>query len=273
MDKLIDIDAVFSEYLNKWYADNKSKYKDFGRLEEEAAKVYDTFAESPLKQLGGVSPKIYFDGIRDPKEMIALTVKYIMADMSPPILLCDRIVKTPETIPLLLKIIEMNENVELTVMAANILSEMGSAAAYPVYADWLTDENKNKELVLLAVEKLSADVDAAAELILKKLDGGTPSISVLKNIADVLTHYKDGRVYDILMKLFIEGGDTALYASYLGMHGDKRALPILIEYGGKPNINYHQFIEIRNAVEALGGELVNNKDFKNDKYYKALKDS
>ncbi len=273
MDKLIDFDALFSEYLNKWYAENKDKYTDFGLLEEAAAGVYDAWAAMPLKQLSGHSPKSYFEMLTEPKVLIGLTVRYVMADMSPPILLCDRIAATKETQPLLVRILELNENRELTEMAADILTEMDSRAAFPVYTEWLFTEGTSPELVTLAVRKLSADTDAAAPLILKRLDAAQPPLAVLKNIADVLAHYnKDGRIYDILVRLFNEGGDHALYASYLAAYGDKRALPLLTGYGSRPTINYHQYVEIRNAVEALGGELVNAKDFKNDKYYKALKE-
>ena len=275
-DKLIDLDAVFSEYLNEWYQEHKSDYADFADLEEAAAKVYDEWAEKPLKLLGNVPPKRYYEAITDPKELVALTVKYTAADMSPPVLLCDRIAKVKECEPYLKSIIEHNESAELTVMAANILTDMQSCAALPVYIDWIFGKTKDPELLDLAAEKLIVDIETAGETIVKRMDGRTAELETARYIADVLTHYnkgrdKDGRVYDLLVKLFEKGGDAPLYAAYLGKYGDKRALDLLIPYGERQDINYLEYIEIRNAVEALGGELVNNKDFSNDKYYKALK--
>ena len=49
-------------------------------------------------------------------------------------------------------------------------------------------------------------------------------------------------------------------------------MPALLEYGQRPDLNYMQFIETRNAVEILGGTLETKKDFGNDPYYAALKE-
>lgn len=273
MEKLIDFDALFAEYLSEWYAGNKDKYADFGDLEEAAAGIYGQWVKLPLKQAGGVPPAEYFGRIGGPKELVALTVRYVMSDLSPPILLCDRIAAVEGCVPLLAQIIKLNENTELTVMAANILTEMQSEAAFPAYIDWIFDKNKNAELIALAVEKLTAGAETAGPMLLERLETAPADIESLKNIADILVHYnKDGRIFDILAKLLNEGGDLPLYAAYLGKYGDKRALPLLMEYGGKQSVNYLEYIELRNAVEVLGGELKNEKDFRNDKYYKALKD-
>ena len=272
MDKLIDLDAIFSEYLNEWFQEHKSDYEDFGELEEAAAGVYGEWSKAPLDVLGGISPLEYYQNIKDPKALVALTVKYVMSDMSPPVLLCDRIAAVKECEPYLTQIVALNESIELTVTAANILTEMRSEAAFPHYIDWIFGKTKNTELLELAVEKLSAGIDAAGEKILARMDAAPFDSDTAKYLADVLSHYgKDERIYNLFTALFEKGGDVPLYAAYLGKYGDKRALPPLISYGERQDINYLEYMEIRNAVEALGGELVNKKDFKNDKYYKALK--
>jgi hypothetical protein len=192
--------------------------------------------------------------------------------MSPPVLLCDRIAQVKECEPFLVQIIALNESAELTITAANILTEMRSEAAFPAYIDWIFGKIKSEELLELAVEKLSAGIDTAGEIILARMAGAQLDMRAAKYIADVLLQYKkDERIYNLLITLFEKGGDIPLYAAYLGKYGDKRALPVLISKGENRDINYLEYMEIRNAVEALGGELVNNKDFTNDKYYKALK--
>ena len=272
MDKLIDLDAIFSDFLNEWFQEHKSDYEDFGELEEAAAGVYGKWAQTPLDVLGGVTPLSYYQKIKDPKELVALAVKYVMADMSPPVLLCDRIAQVKECEPYLAQIVALNESVELTITAANILTEMRSEAAFPHYIDWIFGKTKNAELLELAVEKLSCHGDGVADIILSRMDGAPFDLETAKYLADILTHCgKDERIYNLLTALFEKGGDVPLYAAYLGKYGDRRALPPLISRGERQDINYLEYMEIRNAVEALGGELVNNKDFKNDKYYKALK--
>jgi len=272
MDKLIDLDAIFSEFLSEWFQDHKSDYEDFGELEEAAAGVYGKWADKPLDVLGGVPPIEYYKRMSDPKQLVALSVKYVMSDMSPPVLLCDRIAEVKECEPYLAQIVELNESAELTITAANILTEMQSEAAFPTYVDWLFGKTKSEELLELAVEKLSAGIKSIAETILSRMESQPLDMKAAKYIADVLMNYnKDERIYNLLVTLFENGGDVPLYAAYLGKYGDSRALPLLVSKGESRDINYLEYMEIRNAVEALGGELVNNKDFTNDKYYKALK--
>jgi hypothetical protein len=139
---------------------------------------------------------------------------------------------------------------------------------------WLSGD-KGEEFTEIAVEKLIDCVGQAAPLLLARLDSGKPTETEERNIADVLAYAKrDDRIFGLLSRLFgeSEGDDTALYASYLGRYGDERALPGLIEYGTRDDINYMQFIEIRNAVESLGGTLENDKDFTDDPYFQALKE-
>ena len=61
----------------------------------------------------------------------------------------------------------------------------------------------------------------------------------------------------------------ALYAGYLGKLGDDRALEPLMDAAEGNDINYVDFIEIRNAIERLGGEAP-IREFNDDPTYQAV---
>ena len=56
-------------------------------------------------------------------------------------------------------------------------------------------------------------------------------------------------------------------ASYLASYGDVRALPVLLERIEGEDIGFLEFRELKYAIEALGGEYSEERDFSNDPEY------
>ena len=78
------------------------------------------------------------------------------------------------------------------------------------------------------------------------------------------------QVYNLAIRLFKENaGRRALFATYLGKLGDERALPVLMEAAEDEKTGYIDFIEIRNAIEMLGGTAP-KRDFYDDPDWEAL---
>jgi len=75
-------------------------------------------------------------------------------------------------------------------------------------------------------------------------------------------------VVALLKELFLSKSNYQLYANYLGQYGDERAIDILLE--AAKTCDYISFLEIRNAVEQLGGEFDIERDFSQDKDFKKL---
>ena len=63
--------------------------------------------------------------------------------------------------------------------------------------------------------------------------------------------------------------ERAFYASLLEKLGDPRALPVLIAAANEENCRYMDFIELRAAIEELGGEAP-EREFYDDPEYEAL---
>ena len=87
--------------------------------------------------------------------------------------------------------------------------------------------------------------------------------------AELVDAYKT-MVYQLALRLFRENPKRrALFASYLAKLGDARALPELLRAADDPATGYIDFIELRSAIEQLGGEAP-ERDFDDDPDYQAL---
>ena len=90
-------------------------------------------------------------------------------------------------------------------------------------------------------------------------------------LLEVLSHFPgDARINRLALKLFRERkAQRALFAGYLAKLGDDAALPDLMAAAEDPDLSYLTFIEIRNAIEALGG-VCPEREFDSDPEYEAL---
>lgn len=83
-----------------------------------------------------------------------------------------------------------------------------------------------------------------------------PSPGARECIADILCDYpEEKRVLPLLLGLMDTSKNTALIASYIAKFGDAQALPRMMQALEDPAINYLDYVEIANAVRALGGEI------------------
>jgi hypothetical protein len=61
------------------------------------------------------------------------------------------------------------------------------------------------------------------------------------------------RIRQAVVEGFLESGNIMLYANLLGRCGDGGSIAVLKEYAGSKTLKKAEFLEIRNAVERLGG--------------------
>ena len=81
---------------------------------------------------------------------------------------------------------------------------------------------------------------------------------------------RSDEVYDLLIGEFHAADDCSLYAGYLAAYGDERALPLLLRRIEDRSIGFVEFQELKYAIESLGGEYNEPRDFSNDKDYLAI---
>ena len=136
--------------------------------------------------------------------------------------------------------------------------------------DVLTDESKDYSVRLEAYEFLLEDCEEAVDEMLEKLyvsDGETG-----KMLIEILSEYKGNpAIYMGLVSYLYKGEDVALFARLLGRYGDERAIDVLKSFAQEYDLNYNEYMEVRNAVEELGGYFEDDKDYSDDPFYRYLK--
>lgn len=264
---MVDLDKAFEQYIVAWFKAHNSDYANETEMEDDIPKIYIRWADLPCKELSGKSPNAYFDEFT-PKQLIDMLVESCSGKNSPSSLLLDKIGENVAAGEYLVDAIKSSKNVEFMMMAVNLLTEMGAAHPLDLYVDWLTDAKVNNDLRELGVEVLTEHSAAVASRLFALIEGANNSLLTL--IAEILINApKDERTYSLLLKLFALGDNIPLYASYIGKYGDERASSTL--YRALDTCNYMEYIEVKNAIERMGGVVDLDRDFSEDIYYKAIK--
>lgn len=123
---------------------------------------------------------------------------------------------------------------------------------------------------LEAYEFLLEECDEIVDVMLEKsygLDGDTG-----KMLMEVLAQYKGNKaIFMGLVSYLYKGDDVALFAHLIGSYGDEQGITVLKTFCEEYEPNYNEFMEIRNAVEELGGDFDLKQDFSDDPLYRYLK--
>ncbi len=137
--------------------------------------------------------------------------------------------------------------------------------------DTLCDEKQEYNTRLEAYEYLQEDCEDIVEIMIEKLY--TVSEDTADMLLEVLTEYPGHKeVYMGLVSNLYKGDDIALYARLLGKYGDTDAIELLNAFAKENELNYNEFMEIRNAVEELGGYFKEDeKKYQDDEFYRYLK--
>ena len=76
MYDILDFDANFAAYLEKWMQMNKSKFKNIEQMEDAMPEVYMRWLNSPAAFLEGVAPCMYFEKFNDPQMLVNWVSEY-----------------------------------------------------------------------------------------------------------------------------------------------------------------------------------------------------
>ena len=270
----INFDKEFERYLAMWVKRNSKKYKDnMDVLEGMMPDVYMEFLSRPAAWLGGIAPQAYFGQFSDAKELVALMVEHIATGVPVPDLLLERIAElgdaAQEALFALVGAPDVAEEAEMT--AISLLREMESPLPMRTYINFIASLEDQCEKGDLCAEALESMGETVVEPILEALPGATQAGRDV--FADILSNFPgDERIFELLMERFQNVRDRrALFASYLAKLGDERALPALERAAQERDVGYLDYVEIVNAIEALGGERPPEREFAGDPHYESLK--
>ena len=270
---VINFDEHFADYMSEWMKTHQDRYASFDEMEEDMPKIYLSFLNTRAKWLGSVTPGSYFTQFEDPKVLVDWLAKYCESGTPVPDLLLEQITAVGK--PCEKRLVELLKDEEAPgearMIAVELLREMESTQPKMLYIHWQLDRDAQDELKDNALESLTMMGECVVQPILQELPGANAAGE--EALLEVLSHFPGNeQIFKLALRLFRERKESrALFAGYLAKLGDDRALPDLIAAAEEPKLPYLTFIEIRNAIEALGG-VSPEREYDDDPEYEALRD-
>ncbi len=265
MSKLVNFKARFyRNYLN-WRAKHPEADEDKAEVQYEAA--YKAWCERPKKWLDGKSPNEYF--MQSTPEMLMTMLKnYVCAGYELPEPMQDSIIeKAEETYPTLISFIESermermdaDEVRDLQNESIKLIVQMDKEHPYKRYISLLLDTASEDALADELCTRLMHYENKREILDAYEYSSGYSRRCML----EIISMFEDSEeaVELTLAELRYAQRDFEFYAQCLARLGDARAIEHLKIVLDEPDIDYYTYIEIKNAIEVLGGETVHERQF------------
>lgn len=274
---MIDLDKAFHDYIMEWAKEHEDEFEEPEEIELKIPELYDMWASKPLKELGNKSPIKYYKDIKDYKVLIGMLKDLIIKKQEPDYLLVDTITENPKCYGDLVDLLKSDIEEDYKVTILNIIDNMDVEKDYDLFFEIMTKCPEDSELRNVAVDALVMDSEipnlGIKAKALKFIN--SPNLSIKNDIAEILANVskedRDDKIFDFLVSMFQSKTNLALHAAFLADYGDERAAQYL--YKEVDTCNYLEYMEIRNAIETLGGVLEMDRDFSDDPYYKAIKNT
>lgn len=259
--KLIDFDGLFDEKLTQYMEENKNKHTE-KEWENVIPRLYKKFGDTYVAKVK-CTPKEYYAKMAN-EELTETLCAHLQSDVPVPEFLCAEIEKrgAVETLtPLLL-----GSDVQQATYARNLIGD--DARAYASYFTILEENLADEELQSDVVEIFKLHADEVKTRAYENYQKGVAK----EHMLEILSRVKIGeeRIYTALLSAFLSGENVPMHASYLASYGDERALPYLLKKIEDTTIGFVEFQELKYAIEALGGEYNEPRDFTDDKDYLAV---
>jgi len=268
---LIDFDERFTEFLHAWLEENQDDIQSIEQVERMMPALYDRFAATPAFWLDGLTPIGYFEAFDRAERLLALMESYLTSGVPLPDLLLMRIAQLGMAAENALMdiLLDAGRDQQSRMICIRLLQDLGSTRPMPAYIAWQQEREEHDDLADFALESLEEMGEMAVPYLLEALEeandiGKEALLSVLSR------HPGHPQVFEELMRLFDALPERqAILAAYLGRLGDERALPALIERANEDGLKYLDYIELRCAIETLGGDAP-ERSFDQDPEYDAL---
>ena len=259
--KLIDFDGLFDEKLAQYMAQNKNKHTE-REWENVIPKLYKKFGDTRIAKIG-CTPKEYYAKMSD-IELVETLKAHLIQDVPVPEFLCNEIEKRG-VVDILLPLLE-EEDEEAVSYAINLIGD--DARAFDSYFSILTKNRLTEDIRSDVTDILRAHADEVKEKAKAFYEQGIATEYMLEILSRVKA--REEGIFALLLKEFRTFDNVSTRASYLAAYGDERALPYLLERIEDRMIGFVEFQELKYAIEALGGEYNEPRDFSEDKDYIAI---
>lgn len=254
--KCIDFDKAFGRYIAQWTKEHASEYKTYDELEEHVPEAYAEFLSTPADFLAGVKPGEYFEQFDNAKALVNWMEDYEKQRVPVPDMLLNRITDLgAQSISPLMNLLGKERTPESAKMCAiTLLREVDAIEPAQQYVAWVRDADAPNELCDNALESLAALGDRVKDMLFEALDSATDNgkLDILNLLADISN---EEILVDAALSLLTRSeGAVALLADIFARLGNDKALPALMALAASEDTEYLNYIELRSAIEALGGE-------------------
>ena len=272
--RCINFDKEFERYVTVWMKEHAKEYKNYDAMEAAMPDVYDAFLDTPVNWLAGAKPGEYFGQFDNARQLVNWMEDYFKQRIPVPDMLLNRIselgLAAEEALLALLG--KERATQEMKMAAVTLLREIDSAAAMDQYIAWQTARQEGEdELADNALESLSSLGEKAVDAMRAALPAATPDGQ--EALLTLLSNYPgDENVFQTALTLLkIRRDRVAVLADCLGRLGDERALPELKALAASEETPYLDYIELRSAIEALGGDAPEREFDAEDPAYEAMR--
>ena len=271
MFECIDFDEHLAAFVSEYMEKHLKDYKNYDAMEADMPAIYVRFLNEPAPWLDGLTPGSYFTQFEDPKDLVDWMIAYDQKGVAIPDLLLEQIqnVGKPceKRLIAILKDEEMSDELKMT--AIGVLRAMESTQPKMLYIQWQMNREREDELADNALESLADMGRTVVQPILEALPKANEAGQ--EALLDILSNYPGNeQVFQLAQRLFRANPERrALFAGYLGKLGDDRAMKDLMAAANDPELNYIDYLEIRNAIERLGGTAP-ERSFEGDPTFEAL---
>ena len=272
--RCINFDKEFERYVTVWMKEHAKEYKNYDAMEAAMPDVYDAFLDTPVNWLAGAKPGEYFGQFDNARQLVNWMEDYFKQRIPVPDMLLNRIselgLAAEEALLALLG--KERATQEMKMAAVTLLREIDSAAAMDQYIAWQTARQEGEdELADNALESLSSLGEKAVDAMRAALPSATPDGQ--EALLTLLSNYPgDENVFQTALTLLKTRRDrVAVLADCLGRLGDERALPELKALAASEETPYLDYIELRSAIEALGGDAPEREFDAEDPAYEAMR--
>lgn len=268
MIKIVNLDRAFDKYIEKFVLDNVGKVKP-EEIENKIPVLYEEFGNTAIDDLDGFTPNGYYRQF-SPTELIATLKLHLEKDVPVSDFLIEAITADGDSVKTVKAMIMEEHDEQFTAYLMNILADLKAEIPLERYLEFaLYDYPEN--IGELATEALVENADRAKDKVLKCFDEAEGDKK--DRLSEILSSVKikSDDVFDKLVYEFVKNKNKIpLYANFLAKYGDERAIPFL-KTAIEGKVNYQEFEELKFAIEVLGGEYTEKRDFTQDAIYKKVK--
>ena len=259
--KLVDFDGLFDEKLTQFMEENKNKYTE-KQWEDIIPKLYKKFGDTYVSKVK-CTPKEYYAKMTGTELMQTLR-EHLAKGVPVPEFLCAEIECRGEVETLAPMLFDEDE--AAVSYAINLIGD--NPKAYDTYFTILEKNLSTEDVRSDLADIFKFHADEVKERAFTDLEKGIAKEYMLEILSRVKE--KEERIFEALLSAFLSGENIPMHASYLAAYNDERALLYLMKKIEDQTIGFVEFQELKYAIEALGGEYDEPRDFTDDKDYIAV---